>query len=380
MSANMNQPEPKTDGSASWIKLDTSVLDNDKLIESEDISPAACWLWIKSILFAFRNDTDGHITPAQARRVLLAEKSDVEVLIRCGLWERTNTGEYLVHDYLEHQLSHDQRENRRAKRTAAAHARWGRQDAPCSDGALQGAMQSGQQGAMQGASSDEDSNTNDSNENTETPMQGASKNNAPCNAPSMQSAMQRRVEKSRYKKDNPIGLSKEDNANEASSSPSSPHELDAFGKSSSDIATTANGAHPDVELVEAELVPEEKDSGEREAPRRSRRSKPLREIPDDWKPTDRHLKTALERGLDCAIEAERFVNYCRAHGRKYRDFNAAFSNWLTSSYTNRTTGGRQPALSKSQLNDLANQQLQKRMGELDRMLGLTSSSGERSNR
>lgn len=379
MSANMNQPEPKTDGSASWIKLDTSVLDNDKLIESEDISPAACWLWIKSILFAFRNDTDGRITPAQARRVLLAEKSDVEVLIRCGLWERTNTGEYLVHDYLEHQLSHDQRENRRAKRTAAAHARWGRQDAPCSDGALQGAMQSGQQGAMQGASSDEDSNTNDSNENTETPMQGASKNNAPCNAPSMQSAMQRRVEKSRYKKDNPIGLSKENN-NAASNGTSSAHELDASGKSTSDIATIPADTQSDVELVEAELVPEEKDSGEREAPRRSRRSKPLREIPDDWKPTDRHRKTALERGLDCAIEAERFVNYCKAHGRKYRDFNAAFSNWLTSGYTNRTTGGRQPALSKSQLNDLANQQLQKRMSELDRMLGLTSSSGERSNR
>ena len=375
MPANMNQPEPKTDGSASWIKLDTSVLDNDKLIESEDISPAACWLWIKSILFAFRNDTDGHITPAQARRVLLAEKSDVEVLIRCGLWEKTNTGEYLVHDYLEHQLSHDQRENRRAKRTAAAHSRWGRQNAPCSEGALQGAMQ----GALQGASSGEDSNTNDSNENTETPMQGASKNNAPCNAPSMQSAMQRRVEKSRYKKDNPIGLSKENN-NAASNGTSSAHELDASGKSPSDIATIPDDAHSDVELVEAELVPEEKDSGEREAPRRSRRSKPLREIPDDWKPTDRHLKTALERGLDCAIEAERFVNYCRAHGRKYRDFNAAFSNWLTSGYTNRTTGGRQPALSKSQLNDLANQQLQKRMGELDRMLGLTSSSGERSNR
>lgn len=366
MSANMNQPEPKTDGSASWIKLDTSVLDNDKLIESEDISPAACWLWIKSILFAFRNDTDGHITPAQARRVLLAEKSDVEVLIRCGLWERTNTGEYLVHDYLEHQLSHDQRENRRAKRTAAAHARWGRQDAPCSDGALQGAMQSGQQGAMQGASSDEDSNTNDSNENTETPMQGASKNNAPCNAPSMQSAMQRRVEKSRYKKDNPIGLSKENN-NAASNGTSSAHELDASGKSPSDIATIPDDAHSDVELVEAELVPEEKTSGEREAPKRSRRSKPLREIPDDWEPTGRHREIALKRGLDCTVEAERFANYCRAHGKKYRDFDAAFSNWLTSGYArgSQNTGG--PALSRSQLNDLANRDLQRRAALVDAM-------------
>lgn len=366
MSANMNQPEPKTDGSASWIKLDTSVLDNDKLIESEDISPAACWLWIKSILFAFRNDTDGHITPAQARRVLLAEKSDVEVLIRCGLWERTNTGEYLVHDYLEHQLSHDQRENRRAKRTAAAHARWGRQNAPCSDGALQSAMQSAMQGAMQSASSGEDSNTNDSNENTETPMQGASKNNAPCNAPSMQSAMQRRVEKSRYKKDNPIGLSKENN-NAASNGTSSAHELDASGKSPSDIATIPADTQSDVELVEAELVPEEKTSGEREAPKRSRRSKPLREIPDDWEPTGRHREIALERGLDCTVEAERFVNYCRAHGKKYRDFDAAFSNWLTSGYAkgSQNTGG--PALSRSQLNDLANRDLQRRAALVDAM-------------
>lgn len=74
MPSNMNQPEPKADGSASWVKLDTSVLDNDKLIEVEDLSPAACWLWVKSILFSFRNDTDGRITPAQARRVLFADK------------------------------------------------------------------------------------------------------------------------------------------------------------------------------------------------------------------------------------------------------------------------------------------------------------------
>lgn len=124
---------------------------------------------------------------------------------------------------------------------------------------------------------------------------------------------------------------------------------------------------PDIELVEAELVPEEKTSGEREAPKRSRRSKPLREIPDDWEPTGRHREIALERGLDCTVEAERFVNYCRAHGKQYRDFDAAFSNWLTSGYTkgSQNTGG--PALSRSQLNDLANRDLQRRAALVDAM-------------
>lgn len=163
--------------------------------------------------------------------------------------------------------------------------------------------------------------------------------------------MQRRVEKSRYKKDNPIGLSKENN-DAASNGTSSAHELDA---------------HSDVELVEAELVPEEKTSGEREAPKRSRRSKPLREIPDDWEPTGRHREIALEHGLNCTVEAERFANYCRAHGKKYRDFDAAFSNWLTSGYAkgSQNTGG--PALSRSQLNDLANRDLQRRAALVDAM-------------
>lgn len=108
-------------------------------------------------------------------------------------------------------------------------------------------------------------------------------------------------------------------------------------------------------------------SGEREAPKRSRRSKPLREIPDDWEPTGRHREIALERGLDCTVEAERFVNYCRAHGKQYRDFDAAFSNWLTSGYTkgSQNTGG--PALSRSQLNDLANRDLQRRAALVDAM-------------
>ena len=34
------------------------------------------------------------------------------------------------------------------------------------------------------------------------------------------------------------------------------------------------------------------------------------------------------QGVNRYEEWERFVNYCRAHGKSYKDYSAAFKNWL----------------------------------------------------
>lgn len=51
-------------------------------------------------------------------------------------------------------------------------------------------------------------------------------------------------------------------------------------------------------------------------------------MPKDWAPTDEHTKRALSKNLDINEEAEKFKNWALANGRKYVQWNKAFSNWL----------------------------------------------------
>lgn len=55
-----------------------------------------------------------------------------------------------------------------------------------------------------------------------------------------------------------------------------------------------------------------------------------REITDDDKPTDKHREFAKTLCLDVGPEWGKFKNYCKAHGKQYVDFEAAFRNWLAS--------------------------------------------------
>jgi hypothetical protein len=116
MTKNLNQPEPSS--GQSWIKLDTAILDSEKLLKLEETDPGACWIWLKSITLAFRRDTDGYIGEVQAKRTLFASPEQIRLLVDSGLWEQTKGG-YLVHDYLSHQMSAEEREKRREKRRAA---------------------------------------------------------------------------------------------------------------------------------------------------------------------------------------------------------------------------------------------------------------------
>ena len=104
--------------SRSWVKLSTSILDNDKFLGIEDEHPAACWLWVKAITFCFENDTDGRISELQARKRLSADMEDIQALVDAGLWD-TVVGGYAVHDYLDYQQSSVDRAEESSKRKAA---------------------------------------------------------------------------------------------------------------------------------------------------------------------------------------------------------------------------------------------------------------------
>lgn len=61
------------------------------------------------------------------------------------------------------------------------------------------------------------------------------------------------------------------------------------------------------------------------APRRS----PETRLPESWTPNEAHSKRAREKGLDLAREAEVFKLHAETHDRRAKNWNAAFTMWLS---------------------------------------------------
>lgn len=72
-------------------------------------------------------------------------------------------------------------------------------------------------------------------------------------------------------------------------------------------------------------------SGEREI-RKGKRS-----ISEEDKPTEKHFEYGRKIGVNVGPEWGKFYNYCKAHDKRYADFEAAFRNWLSNSV--RMNGG-----------------------------------------
>lgn len=56
--------------------------------------------------------------------------------------------------------------------------------------------------------------------------------------------------------------------------------------------------------------------------------KPERPLPADWAPNDTHKSYASNEGINLTFQAERFTNWAKAKDARYRDWDAAFRNWL----------------------------------------------------
>lgn len=75
------------------------------------------------------------------------------------------------------------------------------------------------------------------------------------------------------------------------------------------------------------------------------RAKRATQIPDDFKPSDDHIKLGNELGVLVANEFTKFNDYCAANGKTYKDWNAAFRNWLRNAaqYSRTSTSTSKPA-------------------------------------
>lgn len=63
-------------------------------------------------------------------------------------------------------------------------------------------------------------------------------------------------------------------------------------------------------------------------------------IPDDWAPTVAHRELAAKQNIDIEAEAAKFTDWAKANGRKYVDWDRAFSNWIRNSKNfNRPSSG-----------------------------------------
>ena len=59
----------------------------------------------------------------------------------------------------------------------------------------------------------------------------------------------------------------------------------------------------------------------------------VRLITDGDAPKEEHFTYGHRLGVDVGREWGKFVTYCKAHGAKYVDFDAAFRNWIAKAYS-----------------------------------------------
>ncbi|MCT1430586.1 hypothetical protein M3G50_07440 [Brachybacterium muris] len=63
-------------------------------------------------------------------------------------------------------------------------------------------------------------------------------------------------------------------------------------------------------------------------------------LPESWTPTDAHRALAAERGVDCDLEAAKMRDWATAEGKKGKDWDARFRNWLRSARPDRQQQAR----------------------------------------
>lgn len=92
-----------------------------------DLSDGAFRVFIESLCFARRNRTDGHLTPAQLKRIAGGRQRAVTELCKAGLIEQVPDG-YRIHDWDIYQTTEDELDALSTARSEAgkrgAKSRW----------------------------------------------------------------------------------------------------------------------------------------------------------------------------------------------------------------------------------------------------------------
>lgn len=97
----------------SWFKVDDGFYDHPRV---EELPNAAVGLWVKAGAWCAKHETDG-VIPASRVRALKGTASQVDCLIRSGLWVQTETDSgakaYSFRNWFDYQPSHESREEER---------------------------------------------------------------------------------------------------------------------------------------------------------------------------------------------------------------------------------------------------------------------------
>lgn len=99
-----------------WVKVDDNMFQNAKV---HGVGFRARWCYVASIQYASANLTDGFIS-RNVLRLIDANQRIAEELQAAGLWESVDGG-WVIHDYLRHNRSREEIEQRRSvnKRNAS---------------------------------------------------------------------------------------------------------------------------------------------------------------------------------------------------------------------------------------------------------------------
>jgi hypothetical protein len=72
--------------------------------------------------------------------------------------------------------------------------------------------------------------------------------------------------------------------------------------------------------------------GFEEPPKKRKPPRKATQLPDSWAPTEKHRELARTEGRDCEREATKFRDDAIAKGKVFKDWDAAFRNWLKSEF------------------------------------------------
>ena len=103
----------------SWTNIDDRILSHPKMKKAVKVKGDAAWaMWSRGLVYTNAYDLDGRI-PADVIEELTSDRKPFDVanlLVRVGLWEKMESGDYRVHDFAEH---NDLRVERDARRKAS---------------------------------------------------------------------------------------------------------------------------------------------------------------------------------------------------------------------------------------------------------------------
>ena len=101
-----------------FAKLDANLFLNPKVCELGERNPRAAWAWVKAITYSVSQRTDGYVGDYVWRTFLSATDDELADLEQARMIEPADGG-YMIHDYLDVQMSVEEQEARRARKAKA---------------------------------------------------------------------------------------------------------------------------------------------------------------------------------------------------------------------------------------------------------------------